>query len=195
MAKIGCIKVKLEKSLRAVCKSDVKKFCSSITSNEKIKKRKKLKKIFRCLKKNKDDLEPQCLSKLKKIRKKIKRRGKRGKRAFKRLKKACKQDFKNYCKGVKPGKGRVKSCLREHKDQLSQTCRDFIVAHKQKTQMKENKGEGKGVQGGEGDELEGGAVEDDLEGGEEEVQEGEESSAGRQRSDFVNEGRARGAPY
>ena len=33
--------------------------------------------------------------------------------------------------------------------------------------MKENKGEGKGVQGGEGDELEGGAVEDDLEGGEE----------------------------
>ena len=37
--------------------------------------------------------------------------------------------------------------------------------------------------------------ENGAEGGEEEVQEGEESSAGRQRSDFVNEGRARGAPY
>lgn len=39
------------------------------------------------------------------------------------------------------------------------------------------------------------ASSEQFENGADEEEEGEESSAGRQRSDFVNEGRARGAPY
>lgn len=40
---------------------------------------------------------------------------------------ACKADFQKLCKGVKFGGARA--CLNDHKDELSQGCRDALAKH------------------------------------------------------------------
>ena len=37
---------------------------------------------------------------------------------------ACKADVQKLCSGVQPGGGRIMACLKEHKDEVSQACRD-----------------------------------------------------------------------
>ncbi|MBS0170183.1 MAG: cysteine rich repeat-containing protein [Nitrospira sp.] len=37
-------------------------------------------------------------------------------------KKACAEDVKRLCAGVKPGEGRIVQCLKEHAQDLSSTC-------------------------------------------------------------------------
>lgn len=39
---------------------------------------------------------------------------------------ACKPDVDKFCSDVKPGGGRIISCMRQHKDELSQACKDAI---------------------------------------------------------------------
>ncbi len=36
---------------------------------------------------------------------------------------ACRADFAEFCTGITPGDGRILACLREHRDQLSASCR------------------------------------------------------------------------
>ena len=36
---------------------------------------------------------------------------------------ACRADFAKFCKGTKPGDGRVLACLRQHQEQLSADCK------------------------------------------------------------------------
>jgi Cysteine rich repeat len=43
---------------------------------------------------------------------------------------ACKPDVEKFCSGVEPGGGRIMSCMRKHKDELSQACKDSIHGHK-----------------------------------------------------------------
>ena len=40
----------------------------------------------------------------------------------------CKADFERLCGDVKPGQGRIGECLRAHKDETSQECKDFLAA-------------------------------------------------------------------
>ena len=39
---------------------------------------------------------------------------------------ACKQDIQALCKDIQPGGGRVKECMKAHKDQLSPGCKAAI---------------------------------------------------------------------
>jgi hypothetical protein len=39
----------------------------------------------------------------------------------------CMDDAKKLCPGVEPGQGRIAACLKEHKDQLSQGCKQNIA--------------------------------------------------------------------
>lgn len=39
---------------------------------------------------------------------------------------ACGQDIKSYCDGVKPGQGRMDSCLRSHWGELQPSCRRYL---------------------------------------------------------------------
>jgi hypothetical protein len=42
---------------------------------------------------------------------------------------ACMGDFRKLCTGVKPGGGRVLTCLSQRKDELSTDCRKVVDAH------------------------------------------------------------------
>jgi Cysteine rich repeat len=42
---------------------------------------------------------------------------------------ACKPDYEKFCKDAKPGGGRIKACMEQHKDELSQACRDVMDSH------------------------------------------------------------------
>jgi len=46
---------------------------------------------------------------------------------------ACKADAEKLCSGVKPGEGRIKECLKEHRKDLSPECKKEIAeARKQR---------------------------------------------------------------
>ncbi|KIZ42330.1 hypothetical protein OO17_13080 [Rhodopseudomonas palustris] len=42
--------------------------------------------------------------------------------------KACEPDYRRLCSGVMPGGGRVLKCLNEHRDALSEPCRQALDA-------------------------------------------------------------------
>jgi hypothetical protein len=40
---------------------------------------------------------------------------------------ACATDIKNFCAGVQPGGGRILACLKQHKDQVSDGCKQAVI--------------------------------------------------------------------
>jgi len=40
---------------------------------------------------------------------------------------ACATDIQNFCPGVQPGGGRILACLKQHKDQVSDGCKQAVV--------------------------------------------------------------------
>ena len=44
---------------------------------------------------------------------------------------ACATDAKNLCAGVQPGGGRIIQCLMQHKDQVSDSCKEAVIKAKQ----------------------------------------------------------------
>jgi hypothetical protein len=49
---------------------------------------------------------------------------------------ACKADLDKLCPGVQPGGGRVFQCLREHQDQVSDSCKSAMASvHSRRQQM------------------------------------------------------------
>ena len=48
----------------------------------------------------------------------------------------CKADIQKLCGDVQPGQGRIQACLKQHKDEISQECKDRIAAAVEKIQEK-----------------------------------------------------------
>jgi hypothetical protein len=42
------------------------------------------------------------------------------------VREACAADFKKLCPDVQPGGGRIRACVAQHRDELSQGCRDAL---------------------------------------------------------------------
>jgi hypothetical protein len=40
---------------------------------------------------------------------------------------ACATDIQNFCPGVQPGGGRILACLKQHKDQVSDSCKQAVM--------------------------------------------------------------------
>jgi hypothetical protein len=40
---------------------------------------------------------------------------------------ACATDIQNFCAGVQPGGGRIIACLKQHKDQVSDGCKQAVT--------------------------------------------------------------------
>ena len=41
--------------------------------------------------------------------------------------KSCATDIKTLCAGIQPGEGRIKTCIKSHLTDLSQTCEDRVL--------------------------------------------------------------------
>jgi hypothetical protein len=46
---------------------------------------------------------------------------------------ACKADIETFCKGIKPGDGRLMACIKSNNDRISQECKDNIAMVREKT--------------------------------------------------------------
>lgn len=93
---------------KGACKADVEKFCKDIKPGKG--------RIWSCLKSNEAGLSQVCKDQMAQKRENAKE-----------FRTACKDDAKKFCKNIPRGKGRVVSCLKSHKDELSESCKAFFT--------------------------------------------------------------------
>lgn len=86
------------------CAADVEKFCSQVRPGGG--------RVAACLQAHEAELTGACKQEFAAAREKAEA-----------VKNACKADAGKFCKGVKPGKGRILACLKSHHAELSQECR------------------------------------------------------------------------
>ena len=54
-----------------------------------------------------------------------------GRQAMSEVRSACAADAQKLCAGVQPGGGRILQCLKEHKDEVSDGCKQAVLKAKQ----------------------------------------------------------------
>lgn len=86
------------------CKADADKLCKDVQPGEG--------RIARCLKQHETNVSPACRDAMRQARQRMQA-----------LREACAGDAKQYCKGVKPGHGRMLTCLQQNELKLSEGCR------------------------------------------------------------------------
>ncbi len=86
------------------CKADQEKFCKGVEPGEG--------RIVKCLKEHEAQLSAEC-----------KARRTQKKEHTKALKEACKDDAIKFCNHTKEEHEKIGPCLKEHKAELSQTCK------------------------------------------------------------------------
>lgn len=93
------------------CKADIKRLCGDVKPGQG--------RINACLKAHKDEISQECrdwvADKSVEVRDKLEE-----------VQKACKGDVQKFCKGVKPGEGRILKCLMQHKAELSPVCKNSV---------------------------------------------------------------------
>jgi hypothetical protein len=94
---------------RGPCRQDAEKLCSGLTWG---------KGLGKCLKEHKTELSDKCQAKIE---------GKRKEGV--EFRQACGKDLKEFCANVKPGKGRIKECLKENAPKLSSACQKELNPH------------------------------------------------------------------
>jgi cysteine rich repeat protein len=95
------------------CQGDIQQFCKDVQQGGG--------RIAQCLKQHKQELSPECKTRIAEIAKQIKE-----------VHKACEDDLLTFCPGIKPGAGRVAQCLKANKDNLSDDCKAAILEVKEK---------------------------------------------------------------
>jgi hypothetical protein len=85
------------------CSDDIAKYCKGLQPGKGS--------IIGCLQENENKLSDECRVRLEKSRKRLEA-----------AKKACGADVEKFCKGIKPGGGRIARCLAQHADELSPGC-------------------------------------------------------------------------
>lgn len=93
------------------CAEDYQAHCADVEPGEG--------RVLACMTKNKDQFSDKCQAQMDKGKKKVKK-------AFKNWKKYCADDQKKLCKGVKPGKGRILTCLKDSADDVSDDCKEHL---------------------------------------------------------------------
>ncbi len=94
----------LERKGKGPCRADVEKFCKGVQPGGG--------RIARCLKNHESELSEECAAHVARVSEK-----------FKEARDACSGDVKKFCQDVRPGKGRIISCLKSHEAELSEACR------------------------------------------------------------------------
>jgi len=85
------------------CAEDAKKFCGN--------ERPGGGRIAKCMKSHEAELSPACQSAMKEAEQKLQE-----------FSDACKPDAEKFCKGIRPGQGRILACLKSHQSDLAPAC-------------------------------------------------------------------------
>ncbi|HTQ73417.1 MAG TPA: cysteine rich repeat-containing protein [Burkholderiales bacterium] len=85
------------------CAEDAKKFCAGMQPGGG--------RIARCMKQHESDLSPACQDAIKKAEQRLKE-----------FSDECKADAEKFCKGIRPGGGRILACLKSHQSELAPAC-------------------------------------------------------------------------
>jgi len=85
------------------CAADVKKFCGDVQPRQGG--------IAKCMKAHEAELSPAC-------RESSKARAEKAER----VREECRPDAEKFCKGIAPGGGRIRSCLRARQAELDPAC-------------------------------------------------------------------------
>ena len=93
------------------CAKDMQSLCSSAGTDRSA--------IHKCMMENEDKLSPECKAHHSKM-----------KEMMKEVREVCHEDVEKFCGDVQPGKGRIMKCLKDHKDDLSQGCKDEMAKAK-----------------------------------------------------------------
>lgn len=93
------------------CQADIEKFCPDVKPGGGA--------LAACLRKHESSLSPEC-----------KELGKKVKAKMQNFAKACGDDIKTHCNGVKPGGGRIYGCLKQHEAELGATCQEQMKSAK-----------------------------------------------------------------
>ena len=96
------------------CAQDAKKFCAGMQPGGG--------RIARCMKQHEAELSPACQDQMKKAEQRLKE-----------FSDECKADAQKFCKGIRPGGGRILACLKSHQSELAPACAaEFDKAGKKK---------------------------------------------------------------
>ncbi len=93
------------------CKADYEKLCGDVKPGGG--------RIMECLKEHKDELSPECKTFLENKKAEIMEK-------VQHVQEKCKSDVDKLCSGVEPGGGRILKCLLQHKDELTEDCRNAL---------------------------------------------------------------------
>jgi hypothetical protein len=88
---------------KGACKADYEKFCKDVKPGQG--------RIVKCMKQHEAELSVACKDQIAADREKAQD-----------FTKACKPDAAKFCKDIKPGHGRIISCLKSHEAELSPQC-------------------------------------------------------------------------
>lgn len=102
----GADKTAMDTALgKGACSNDVQQFCNTISPGQG--------RVASCLHSHDDAISASCQTQLKTAA-----------TEFKTMRKACKNDVQKYCKGTEAGNGGIISCLKQHEDELSSSCKN-----------------------------------------------------------------------
>jgi hypothetical protein len=86
------------------CADDLQKFCKDVQPGAG--------RMARCLKEHENDLSLACKRQIEEVKKRVHE-----------FREACQDDVLRLCTGVKPGGGRILTCLKENTNELSPECK------------------------------------------------------------------------
>ncbi len=89
------------------CKDDIEKFCKDVKPGQG--------RMLECMREHENRLSQSCKDHI----------AEAGEKAL-GFAKACKGDINKFCQDIKPGRGRIINCLRQHESELSVDCNAFF---------------------------------------------------------------------
>jgi len=89
------------------CSDEAKRLCGAVKPGQG--------RMYRCLEQKEAEVSAPCKEHLQQRR-----------AEFREAQGACKQDIEKFCREIRPGQGRVASCLKSHEAELSPPCRGEV---------------------------------------------------------------------
>jgi hypothetical protein len=85
------------------CAADAKKFCGEVKPGGA--------RVAKCMKSHEAELSPACQAEMKRVEERVEQ-----------VREECKADAEKFCKGIRPGRGRILACLKSHQSELAPAC-------------------------------------------------------------------------